>query len=85
MATLSLLLGLALAANVVLLLWLLLYRRSGPSQVAGMKEVVEQSARLQQVMTQQLSTATADMASRLERTKGDLRQQVTDRLARDFL
>ena len=84
MATLSLLLGLALAANVVLLLWLLLYRRSGPSQVAGMKEVVEQSARLQQVMTQQLSTATADMASRLERTKGDLRQQVTDRLAEGF-
>jgi len=84
LATLSLLLGLALAANVVLLLWLLLYRRSGPSQVAGMKEVVEQSARLQQVMTQQLSTATADMASRLERTKGDLRQQVTDRLAEGF-
>jgi DNA recombination protein RmuC len=84
LATLPLLLGLALAANLVLLLWLLLYRRSDHSQVAGMKELVEQSARLQQVMTQQLSTATADMASRLERTKGDLRQQVADRLSEGF-
>ena len=84
MATLPLLLGLALAANLVLLLWLLLYRRSDPSQVAGMKALLDQSARLQQAMTQQLSTATADMASRLERTKGDLRQQVADRLSEGF-
>ena len=84
MATLALLLGLALAANVVLMLWLLLYRRSGSSQVDGTKEVVEQSARFQQAVTQQLSTATADMASRLERTKGDLRQQVADRLSEGF-
>jgi len=84
LATLALLLGLALAANVVLMLWLLLYRRSGSSQVDGTKEVVEQSARFQQAVTQQLSTATADMASRLERTKGDLRQQVADRLSEGF-
>ena len=84
MATLALLLGLALAANVVLMLWLLLYRRSGSLQVAGMKDVTEQSVRLQQALTQQLSTATADMASRLERTKGDLRQQVADRLSEGF-
>lgn len=84
MATLALLLGLALAANVVLMLWLLMYRRSGSSQVAGIKEVLEQSARFQQAVSQQLSMATADMASRLERTKGDLGQQVADRLADGF-
>jgi len=84
LATLTLLLGLALVANVVLMLWLLLYRRSGSSQVADLKQVVEQSARFQQAVTQQLSAATADMASRLERTKGDLRQQVSDRLADGF-
>jgi DNA recombination protein RmuC len=66
------------------MLWLLLYRRSGSSQVAELKQVVEQSARFQQAVTQQLSAATADMASRLERTKGDLRQQVSDRLADGF-
>ena len=84
MATLALLLGLLLAASLVLLLWLLMYQRSGSTQVAGIKELVEQSKGLQLVLTQQFSTATADMASRLEQTKGDLRQQVADRLADGF-
>src|SRR5260370_6515615 len=33
---------------------------------------------------QKFSSATADMASRLEQTKGDLRQQVTDRIQQGF-
>src|SRR5438309_1324944 len=41
-------------------------------------------AELQQVLTQQFSAATADMASRLEQTKGDLRQEVSDRLNGGF-
>jgi len=84
LATLALLLGLLLAASLVLLLWLLLYQRSDHSQAAGIKELVEQSKGLQQALTQQFSTATADMASRLEQTKGDLRQQVADRLGDGF-
>jgi DNA recombination protein RmuC len=35
-------------------------------------------------ISQGLRSSTADMAARLEGTKGDLRQQVTDRLARGF-
>ena len=84
MAILPLFLGLLLVLNVVLMLWLLLYQRSGASQAAGIKRLVEQSEGLQQALTQQFSTATADMASRLEQTKGDLRQQVADRLADGF-
>jgi DNA recombination protein RmuC len=84
LAILPLFLGLLLVVNVVLMLWLLLYQRSGASQAAGIKRLVEQSEGLQQALTQQFSTATADMASRLEQTKGDLRQQVADRLTDGF-
>lgn len=84
MAILPLLLGLVLAANLVLLLWLLLYRRLGSSQAAGIERVIVRSEGLQQALTQQFSTATADIAGRLEQTKGDLRQQVSDRLADGF-
>jgi DNA recombination protein RmuC len=62
----------------------LLHQRSGGSQVAVTKRLVEQSEQLQKALTQQFSAATADMASRLEQTKGDLRQQVTDRLGDGF-
>jgi DNA recombination protein RmuC len=84
LAILQLLLGLVLAANLVLLLWLVLYRRSGSSQAAGIERLIERSGGLQQALTQQFSTATADIAGRLEQTKGDLRQQVSDRLAEGF-
>ena len=84
MATFPLLLGLLILLNLVLLLWILGYQRSRGSQVAGIKRLVEQSEHLQKALTQQFSAATADMATRLEQTKGDLRQQVTDRLADGF-
>jgi DNA recombination protein RmuC len=84
LATFPLLLGLLIVLNLVLLLWVLLNQRSGGSQVAGIKRLVEQSEQLQKALTQHFSAATADMATRLEQTKGDLRQQVTDRLAEGF-
>ena len=84
MATLPLLLGLVVILNLVLLLWTLLHQRSGSSQSVESKRIIEQSDNLQKVLTQQFSAATADIASRLEQTKGDLRQQVTDRLADGF-
>jgi DNA recombination protein RmuC len=39
---------------------------------------------LQRTLCNQFSSATADMAQRLEQTKGDLRQQVADRLLAGF-
>jgi DNA recombination protein RmuC len=79
-----LLLGLLLAVNLVLLLWLVVYQRSGSPQATALKGLAEQSAGLQQALTQQFSSATADIASRLEQTKGDLRQAVSDRLNGGF-
>ena len=84
MAILPLLLGLVLAVNVVLLLWLVLYQRSGSSQAAVIKRLADQASGLHEALTRQLSAATVDMASRLEQTKGDLRQQVADRLGDGF-
>src|SRR5438876_902473 len=84
LASLLFLLGLLIVINVVLLLCLVVYRRSGSSQTAAIARLVQQSDGLQKTLTQQFSAATADMASRLEQTKGDLRQQVTDRLAEGF-
>ena len=84
MAILPLLLGLLLAVNVVLLLWLGLYQRSGSSQATVIKRLADQASGLHEALTRQLSTATVDMASRLEQTKGDLRQQVADRLGDGF-
>lgn len=84
MATLPLLLGLIIVLNLVLLLWVLMHQRSGSSQDAGIKALVDRSEGLQKALTQQFSSATADMASRLERTKGDLRQEVSDRLGEGF-
>ncbi len=84
MAILPLLLGLVVAVNVVLLLWLVLYQRSGSSQATVIKRLADQASGLHEALTRQLSTATADMASRLEQTKGDLRQQVADRLGDGF-
>ena len=84
MAILPLLLGLIIVLNVVLLLWVVLHQRSANSQDAGIKGLVDRTEGLQQALTQQLSSATADMATRLERTKGDLRQQVSDRLGEGF-
>ena len=84
MSSLPLLVGLLLAVNLVLLLWLLLYQRYGSSQAAAIKGLAERSDGLQQALSRQFSAATADLASRLEQTKGDLRQEVSDRLNGGF-
>ncbi len=84
MATLPLLLGLLIALNVVLLFWMLLHQRSGGGEHNAFKRLASQSENLQQALTGQFAAATADLASRLEQTKGDLRQQVADRLADGF-
>jgi len=84
LASLPLLLGLLLGVNLVQLLWLVVYQRSGSSQAAALKGLVERSEGLQQSLSQQFSSSTAELALRLEQTKGDLRQEVSDRLNGGF-
>jgi DNA recombination protein RmuC len=62
----------------------LLRRISASAQVDGNAKVASQIERLDTTLGQKFSAATADMASRLEQTKGDLRQQVTDRIQQGF-
>src|SRR5216684_964473 len=63
----------------------LLRRVSAAAQTNGNAEVVGQQIEgLNTALGQKFSAATADMASRLEQTKGDLRQQVTDRIQQGF-
>ena len=62
----------------------LLRRVSASSQVDVKAEVASQLERFNTTLGQKISISTADMASRLEQTKGDLRQQVTDRIQQGF-
>src|SRR5713226_3140304 len=62
----------------------LLRRVSGAAQVDVKAEVAGQLERFNTTLGQKISVSTADMASRLEQTKGDLRQQVTDRIQQGF-
>jgi DNA recombination protein RmuC len=81
---LSLALGLLAVLNLLLLSWFLLNRRAASLQAVEIDKLVRNSESLHSALTQQFSLATADMASRLEQTKGDLRQQVADRLTDGF-
>jgi DNA recombination protein RmuC len=63
---------------------IVLRRVSAASQVDGKSEVAGAIESLNTTLGQKISVSTADMASRLEQTKGDLRQQVTDRIQQGF-
>jgi DNA recombination protein RmuC len=63
---------------------LLSRRLSAASQVDVKAEVAGQLERFNSALGHQISVSTADMATRLEQTKGDLRQQVTDRIQQGF-
>ena len=87
MAFLSWPVGLLLLLNLVLLvLAFLVLRRSfgGSSQTQALARLADQSEALGLTLASKFSEATADMAARLEQTKGDLRQQVADRLGDGF-
>jgi DNA recombination protein RmuC len=62
----------------------LLRRVSSAAQVDVKAEVAGALERFNTTLGQKISVSTADMASRLEQTKGDLRQQVTDRIQQGF-
>src|ERR1700688_627511 len=82
----TLLLVTVLVGTLVLLGFsaLLLRRFSAASQVDVRAEVAAQLERFNSALGQKISISTADMATRLEQTKGDLRQQVTDRIQQGF-
>ncbi len=82
----TLLLVLTLAGTLVLLGFslVLLRRVSAASQVDVKAELAGLLESHSTALGRQVSAATADMASRLEQTKGDLRQQVTDRIQQGF-
>jgi DNA recombination protein RmuC len=83
LSNLPLLLGLLLASNLVLLILVvrLLMRQFGN---ATQLDALDRVARQTEALSGQFASATADMAQRLEQTKGDLRQQVTDRMGDEF-
>ena len=80
------LLVIVVALNVVLLAIVIGLRKhiSNQSQVADLQALANESVRLREALTRQFTSATADMAMRLESTKGSLRQEVTDRLGVGF-
>ena len=78
------LLGLIVLLNLALLLLLLRNKFGNSSQDEAFRRLTSQSDTLQQVLSRQFASATADTAQRLEQTKGDLRQQVADRLTDGF-
>ena len=63
---------------------ILLRRVSAAAQVDVKAEVAGSLERFNTTLGQKISVSTADMASRLEQTKGDLRQQLTDRIQQGF-
>jgi len=62
----------------------LLRRVSAASRMDAKAEVADALESLGTTLGQKSSVSTADMATRLEQTKGDLRQQVTDRIQQGF-
>ena len=80
------LLGILVVVNVVLLVLLaVIFRRiTGSSQTPEITGLAQQTAMLHESLSQKFSDATLDMATRLESTKADLREGVTDRLTQGF-
>jgi DNA recombination protein RmuC len=82
------LLGSLLAAlNIgllVLLVAVLKRQMSGARQVSELKEVVQKLEPSQEFLARQFTAASHEITSRLEQTRGDMRQQVADRLSEGF-
>lgn len=53
-------------------------------QATEINDLASQYTKVHESLSQRFTAATADMAMRLEQTKGDLRQEVTDRLSDGF-
>ena len=86
MGFLPVLIALVAALNLLLVVMLLRLQRkfNNNSQLEELSKLSSSAEALQRTLSSQFSSATADMAQRLEQTKGDLRQQVADRLLNGF-
>ncbi|GAC1429196.1 MAG: DNA recombination protein RmuC [Terriglobales bacterium] len=83
----TLFLGFLVVLNLVLLvLVVFVFQRvsNSATQAEALTRLASQAESLHQTLSGQFASATADMATRLEQTKGDLRQQVSDRLGDGF-
>jgi len=82
----SFLLILVFGLNLVLLVVAIaLWRRgTSSSHATQLAQLAKESASLREYFSRSFANATTDMAARLESTKGDLRQGVSDRLAQGF-
>ena len=88
MASLSLLVGLLVGLNLVLLALLsvvLKQQLGNRSQVSALQELMGRSDAAQDALSRQFAATSSELAARLEQTKGDIRQQVADRLGEGFL
>jgi len=83
---LSVLIVFVVALNLLLLVLLfrLQEKFNNASQLEELSKLSLSAEVLQRSLSSQFASATADMAQRLEQTKGDLRQQVADRLLDGF-
>jgi DNA recombination protein RmuC len=82
----TLLAGVVPVLNLILLILALglLWHITKSSQVNDSLVLTKATAVLRESLSEKFSASTADMAMRLESTKGDLRQEVTDRLSQGF-
>jgi DNA recombination protein RmuC len=86
LSLLPFLIGLAVLLNLVFLVLLLRLQKkfNNTSQLEELSKLNSNTEILQRTLSSQFVSATADLAQRLEQTKGDLRQQVADRLLDGF-
>jgi len=86
LAFLPWLIGVVAVLNVVLLVLILRLQKkfNNSYQLDGLSQLTSNTEMLQRTLSSQFVSATADLAQRLEQTKGDLRQQVADRLLDGF-
>jgi DNA recombination protein RmuC len=82
LAFLPLLMGVVAGLNVVLLIVILRFQKrfNNSSQIEALAKLTSSA----EMLSRQFVSATADLAQRIEQTKGDLRQQVADRLRDGF-
>jgi len=86
LALLAFLVCLVLVLNAVLVVLTVSLQKkiNNSAQLEDLSKLAGAAEALQRTLSNQFSSATADMAQRLEQTKGDLRQQVADRLLAGF-
>jgi DNA recombination protein RmuC len=73
-----------LAVLILALIWSRSRAMVAASAAAAVKPLADGMARVDQNVAQNIARSTADMAERIERTKGELRQETADRITVGF-